>query len=229
MPKRARVAVSPSPGREEREASEANSKDSESDAESGAEDSKSELAVVAGFCEDKLREIVRGDLDHHPLEEMPRVEDGVLHVSFDRMVPFFGRPWSEFLKALEEEQSLSVEESKKAALQNAFNSALADAMRVHELILLAGDDKDVQMPVRTAESKKRRKEMSQHAEEWLFDISWALAKAVLDHGSEVLDSESSGSDPDEIPDSDSDDEDGEEEDSDDSDSGGSGSEEGSDA
>lgn len=209
------MAASPSPGREEREASEANSKDSESDAESGAEDSKSELAVVAGFCEDKLREIVRGD-------DVPVLLDSgdLFRASFDSLVPSFERPWSEFLKALDEEQSLSVEESKKAALQNAFNSALADAMRVHELILLTGDDKDVQMPVRTAESKKRRKEMSQHAEEWMFDIAWALAKVVLEHGSEVLDSESDDSDLDEVPD-DSDEEDEEEEESEDSDGSGS--------
>lgn len=227
MPKRARAAASPSPGREEREAADAgpnskDSKDSESDDESGAEDSKSELAVVAGFCDDKLREIVRGD------DVTVLLDSGDLfRASFDSLVPSFDRPWSEFLKALEEEQSLSVEESKKAPLQNAFNSALADAVRVYELILLAGDDKNLQMPVRTAESKKRRKEMGQHAEEWMFDIAWALAKAVLEHGSEVLDSDSEDSDLDEIPDEDSDSD--EEEDSDDSESDDSGSGEDSDA
>lgn len=225
MSKRQRAGPSPSPGREEREASDANSKgseDSESGAESGAEDAKSELAVVAGFCEDKLREILQSDA-------VPKFLDSedVLHVSFDSLVPLFERPWGEFLKALEEEQSLSVEESKKAPLQNAFNSALADATRVHELIMLAGDDKDVHMPVRTAESKKRRKEMGQHAEEWMFDIAWALAKAVLEHGSEALDSDSSESEEDELPDDDSDSD--EEEDSDDSGSSGSGSEEDSEA
>jgi hypothetical protein len=85
------------------------------------------------------------------------------------------------------------------------------------------------MSVRTAESKKRRKEMGQHAEEWMFDIAWALAKVVLEHGSEVLDSESDDSDLDEVPD-DSDDEDGEDsEESDDSGSDGSGSGDDSDA
>lgn len=232
MPKRARVAASPSPGREGREASDAgpnskgseDSEDSDSDDGSGAEDAKSELAVVAGFCEDKLREIVRSD-------DIPVFRDVVdmFRASFDRLVPLFERPWGRFLKALEEEQSLSVEESKKAPLQNAFNSALADALRVYELSLLAGEDKDLQMPVRTAESKKRRTEMGQHVEEWMFDIAWALAKAVLEHGSEVLDSESDDSDLDEIPDDDSDSD--EEEDSgsgDDSESDGSGSGEDSD-
>ena len=155
------------------------------------------VSALAGWCEDKMRAIAVGT------EPLP-TPDCSWHIET------CNENYDEFLTDLKEEQEIEL--PVEGPPQDDWVEIALDFLRVYHLSEQFKDEDAnytaywYRQTHSTSYIKKLNEATTEHFQEWMFNLSWDMAKLLLKHKSVSTDKESSS-------DSDDDEEEGEEEDS----------------
>jgi len=147
-----------------------------------------DIGALAGWCDQKLRDEAQLHIDNFPGPDCTNKE----------LEGFGDGTFEEFIEALEEEQRLSVPESKKGTVAVVWRECVADSTRMLAFTeQFEGNSFSCKFNMAgTASSRLRdiKKSCVDNVDEWFFSLGHTLAEEILSIGAEEASSDSDDSD-----------------------------------
>ena len=147
-----------------------------------------DIGALAGWCDQKLRDEAQVHIDNFPGPDCTNQE----------LEAFGDGTFEDFIEALEEEQRLTVPESKKGNVAGVWRECVADSTR-----MLAFTEQfersSFSCKFNLAGTASRRlrdikKSCVDNVDEWFFSLGHTLAEEILSNGAEEASSDSDDSD-----------------------------------